>query len=338
MGPERGTAVRHTSLAAGPAVPKVDPAATVLPPPGTTTVAQPTSADITYWPLGRLMSEEERARALGTYSHERYRQHLEKLEGGLAARMAARRQQQAAALEEVDALVGAVRQLGAPRGPPGLPAKQWPTAETYNSGSDTDSLLIAALPAAAVETPLAGPRVPAAPAEQAVGEGPSPAVEDPTQGWEDDEDESASSPVAEFAAASLSARRTGSPGSRVKPIMQVKGEQDRALRELAAGPRRFVASPLPLSTAGPRYQQLVEEWERGMEEGHNQRLEQLVREQRPFSFQQRDQQRQQARLAAAAQPQQDREAAGAAVGGSRPRTPATFHAQPVPISTTEVGC
>lgn len=128
---------------------------------------------------------------------------------------------------------------------------------------------------------------------------------------------------------------TGSP-SRAKPLVQVKAEQDRALQHLRDAPRPFRASPLPLSTMEPRFEQQQKQADAARQASHAQRRQQLMEQQRSFGFEARAADRAQRRqllqgapLGAGAGPQQ------AATDAARPTTPA-FHAQPVPVATTEV--
>lgn len=139
---------------------------------------------------------------------------------------------------------------------------------------------------------------------------------------------------------------TGSP-DRVKPLMQVKREQDRAIQQLGAtqlgaAQQAFRASPLPLSTMEPRYHRELEQQEQRRQAVHEQRRQQLLEQQRPFGFDEREAERRERRLLLQASRQGM--AAGAQVtvhvsareAAGRPVTPSTFHAQPVPLSTSEV--
>lgn len=54
--------------------------------------------------------------------------------------------------------------------------------------------------------------------------------------------------------------------------MQVKGEQDLALKHLAAAPRTFRANPLPLSAVEPRFAQLAEQAQQRRAQAREQRL------------------------------------------------------------------
>lgn len=119
-----------------------------------------------------------------------------------------------------------------------------------------------------------------------------------------------------------------------RPAKQVKGEQDAALQQLRERPRPFRASPLPLSTMQPRYQQQEEQREARRQAAHEQRRQQLLEQQRPFGFEERAAERAQRRLllhgGGPGSPL-------AAAASGRPGTP-PFHAQPVPVATTEVRC
>lgn len=105
-----------------------------------------------------------------------------------------------------------------------------------------------------------------------------------------------------------------------------------ALAALAAQPRPFRASPLPLSTMEPRYRQQEEQREARRQAAHDERRRQLLEQQRPFGFEERAAERQQRlQLLQGSGP----ESPLAAAAAGHPATP-TFRAQPVPVSTTEV--
>lgn len=134
---------------------------------------------------------------------------------------------------------------------------------------------------------------------------------------------------------------TGSP-CKLKGIMQVKGEQDRALQQLRQLPQPFRASPLPLSTMQPRYQRAVEAQEQHRQQANARRQQELQEQLRPFvGLEEREEERQQRRRLMSWSNLADAAAAaaqGCSGGGAvRPGTPVPFRAQPVPVSTTEVG-
>lgn len=124
---------------------------------------------------------------------------------------------------------------------------------------------------------------------------------------------------------------SGSP-AQVKPLMQVKRELDRAVAELRSQAQRFRASPLPLSTMEPRYQQEVQQQEQRRQAAHEQRRQQLLAAQQPFGMEEREAERQERRLlvhgGASWGPTED--------GLGRQCSAPAFHAQPVPVATTEV--
>ena len=55
----------------------------------------------------------------------------------------------------------------------------------------------------------------------------------------------------------LGRERSAAGAAKVKTIMQVKGEQDAAIRELQHAPRKFRATPVPLAVAAPRHENLA---------------------------------------------------------------------------------
>jgi hypothetical protein len=124
--------------------------------------------------------------------------------------------------------------------------------------------------------------------------------------------------------------------------MQVKGEQDRALQQLRQLQQPFRASPLPLSTMQPRYQRAVEAQEQHRQQANARRQQELQEQLRPFvGLEEREEERQQRRRLMSWSNLADAAAAAAHgcsdSGGVRPGTPVPFRAQPVPVSTTEVG-
>lgn len=120
---------------------------------------------------------------------------------------------------------------------------------------------------------------------------------------------------------------SGSPG-KVKHLMQVKRELDRAVSELASQPHRFRASPLPLSTMEPRYHREVQQQEQRRQAALELRREQLLAGQQPFGMEGREAERRQRHLLVHGRDSWAQPGAGCA--------PRAFHAQPVPVATTEV--
>lgn len=129
----------------------------------------------------------------------------------------------------------------------------------------------------------------------------------------------------------LASRPASASPRKVKPLMQVKGEQEAALRQLAHAPQPFRASPLPLSTMEPRFQRQQAQEEARRQASLSQRRQQLAEQQRPFGFEQRAAERQHVRALLHGTGPGSLLAAAAA---ARPATP-PFHALPVPVSTTE---
>ncbi|GAB4817235.1 hypothetical protein N2152v2_004281 [Parachlorella kessleri] len=105
----------------------------------------------------------------------------------------------------------------------------------------------------------------------------------------------------------------------------VKAEQDLALKYLGTQQRRYRASPLPLSSVEPRFADIMERAQERRAEAHEKRVELLRSQEQPFSFYERDKQRQKAALGDA----------GGHTGRSPAHSPTAFLANPIPVSTTE---
>ncbi|KAL4448610.1 hypothetical protein ABPG75_005829 [Micractinium tetrahymenae] len=313
------------------------------------------------WPqrLGWELDAAELQRATGAYSEERFQRHLSQLSARLAARQAQRQRAADAAAAGVDELVTRVQQLGTgTAAAAGVTACAMPNSGTAAAGA------AASTEAAAGQEKGSFCQEPAACDEQAQ---PAPAEVLPCSAarqlmerqWEDAQP--VGSPTerllscqerllrrpltvpqqqqqGRLAGLSSPERRRPASGSptKVKSLMQVKGELDRAVAELGARPQRFRASPLPLSTMEPRYQQEVEQREQRRQMAHVLRRQQLLSEQQPFGMDEREAERRERRLLVHGSVGGTVAAAPADAGSVRPATPSAFHAQPVPVATTEV--
>ncbi|KAL4424620.1 hypothetical protein ABPG77_002238 [Micractinium sp. CCAP 211/92] len=306
------------------------------------------------WPqhLGEAMDAAEQQTATGAYSEERFQQHMAQLSARLAARQAKRQLEADTAAAGVDELVEQVQQLGA--GAAAAAARATCTAAEHGDvasyagdGAEADTVAAASQECGwsnqtggvadeqALPTPAGAPVC--SPVEKPLGQlrenvepAGSPAVKlqscherllrrpltaPQQQPW--------------LAAPGGPERRRPASGSpaKIKHLMQVKRELDRAVAELGSQPHRFRASPLPLSTMEPRYHREVQQQQQRRQGALELRRGQLLAGQQPFGMEGREAERRARRLLVHGcdswvQPD----------GGC---TPHAFHAQPVPVATTE---